>query len=74
MISSNCIFNLTKFCVIVSFLTKLLTLGNSLSIAVRAVKVALLVILGVLFLISFILLLREALEANLVILGTSTLT
>ena len=74
MISSNCIFNLTKFCVIVSFLTNLLTLGNSLSIAVRAVKVALLVILGVLFLISFILLLREALEANLVILGTSTLT
>ena len=74
MISSNCIFNLTNFCVIVSFLTKLLTLGISLSIAVRAVKVALLVILGVLFLISFILLLREVLEANLVILGTSTLT
>ena len=74
MISSNCIFDLTNFCIIVSFFTKLLTLGISLSIAVRAVRVALLVILGFLFVISLILLLREALEANLVILGTSTLT
>ena len=47
MASSNFIFNLTNFCVIVSLLTKLLTLGI-LSITVeRAAAVAKLVIIGV---------------------------
>ena len=47
MASSNFIFNLTNFCVIVSLLTKLLTLGI-LSINVeRAAAVAKLVIIGV---------------------------
>ena len=47
MASSNFIFNLTNFCVIVSLLTKLLTLGI-LSITVeRATAVAKLVIIGV---------------------------
>ena len=47
MISSNFIFSLTNFCVIVSFLTKLPTLGILFSTAVRAVVVAKLVILGI---------------------------
>ena len=50
MISSNFIFNFTNFCVTVSFLTKLLTLGILFLTAVRAVVVvAKLVILGILF-------------------------
>ena len=56
IISSNFIFNFTNFCVIVSFLTKLLITGNLFSTAVRAVVVGKLVILGILPLISFILL------------------
>ena len=44
MISSNFIVNFTNFCVIVSFLTKLLTLGILFSTALRAVLVAKLVI------------------------------
>ena len=43
---SNFIFNFTNFCLIVSFLTKLLTLGILFSTAVKAVVVAKLVILA----------------------------
>ena len=64
MISSNFPFNFNIFCVIVSFLTKLLTLGILFS--VRAVVVAKLEILGILFLTSFILALRPAVVAKLV--------
>ena len=75
MISSNFIFDFTNFCVIVSFLTKLLTLDILFSKAVRAVVVvAKLVILGILFLTSFILTLRAVVVAKLVILGISFLT
>ena len=70
-VSSNFVFNFTNFCVIVSFLTKLLTLGILFSIAVRAVVVAKLVILDILFLISFILALTAVVVAKLVILGIS---
>ena len=47
MASSNFIFNLTNFCVIVSLLTKLLTLGILSITVVRATAVAKLVIIGV---------------------------
>ena len=50
-------------------MTKLLTLGILFSTAVRAVVVAKLVMLGISPLTSFILALREALEANFVISG-----
>ena len=59
MISSNFIFNFTNFCVIVSFLTKLLTLDILFSVAVRAVVIAKFVTLGTSPLTSFILELRE---------------
>ena len=55
MNSSNIVFNFTNFCVIVSFLTKLLTLGILFSTEVTAVAVVKLVILGILYLSSFIL-------------------
>ena len=55
MISSNCIFNFTNFCVIIGFLIKVLTLGILFSTAVRAVVVVKLVILGILVLTLFIL-------------------
>ena len=55
-------------------MNKLLTLGILFSTAVRAVVVAKLAILGILFLTSFILALREVLVAKLVILGVSPLT
>ena len=74
MISNNVILNFSYFCVIVSFLMKLLTLGILFSTAVRAVVVAKLVIFGILFLTSFILTLRAAVVAKLVILGISFLT
>ena len=74
MFSSNFIFNFTNFCIIVSFLTKFLTLGISFSTAVRAIVPATLVILGASPLTSFILVLREASVAKLVILGISPLT
>ena len=48
MISGNFIFSFATFSVIVSFLTKLLTLGILFSTTVRAVVVAKLVILGIL--------------------------
>ena len=70
MISSNFIFNFINFCVLVSFLTKLLTLGILISKALRTVVVvAKLVILGILFLTSFILTLRAAVVAQLVLSG-----
>ena len=74
MISKNFIFNFTNFCVKVSFLTKLLTLGILFSTAVRAVVVAKLVILGILFLTSFSLALRRVVIAKLVLLDISLLT
>ena len=66
---SNFLFNFTNLCLMVSlfFLTKLLTLGISLSTAVRAVVVAKLVILGISPLTSFILALRVVSVAKLVI-------
>ena len=63
-----------NFCVIVSFLTKLLTLGILFSTAVRAIAVARLVILGISPLTSFILELRVVLVAKSVILDISPLT
>ena len=70
MITSNFIFNFTNFYLLVSFfLTKLLTLFSA---AVRAVVVAKLAILGILFLISFILAFRVVVVvAKFVILGIS---
>ena len=63
---------ISNFCVIVSFLTKFLTLGISFSTTVRALVVAELVILGISPLTSSILALREALVAKLIILGILT--
>ena len=56
------------------FLAKLLTFSMLFSTAVKAVVVAKLVILGILFLTSFILALREALVAKLVLLSISPLS
>ena len=67
---SNFIFNFTNYCVIVSFLSKLLTIGILFSTAVKAVVVAKLKILGSTFLTSFILALRVALVSTLVISGS----
>ena len=64
---SNCLFNFINFCVIVSFLTRLLTSAILFSTALRAVVVAKLVILGILTLTSFILALRVVLVPKLVI-------
>ena len=72
--SGNFIFNSANFCVIVGFFTKLLTLGILFSTAFRAVVVDNLVILGILFLTSFILALRVVVVAKLVILGISPLS
>ena len=47
---SNFLFNFINFCVIVSFLSKLLSLGILFSTVARAVVVAKLVILGILLL------------------------
>ena len=75
MISSNFILNFTNFYVIVSFLTRLLTLGILFPTAVRAVVVvAKLVILGISPLTLFTLALRETLVAKFVILGILPLT
>ena len=73
MISSNFNSNFTNICVIVSFLTKSLTLAILLSTTVRAV-VAKFVILGILFLTSFILALRAVVAAKSVILDILLLT
>ena len=72
MISSNFVFSLTNFCVIVKcFFTNLLTLGILFSTAVRVVIVVVLklVIPGISFLVSFILSLKVVLLAKLVISG-----
>ena len=74
MTSSNFISSFTNFCVIVSFLTKLLILSISLSTVVREVVVAKLVILGILPLNLLISVLRAEVLAKLVILGISPLT
>ena len=58
IVISNFLFNFINVCVIVRFLTKLLTLGILLSTAVKAVVVATLVILGISSLASFILTLK----------------
>ena len=50
---SNPLFNFISFCVVVSFLTKLSTLGILFSTPVRAVLLANLVILGISPLTSF---------------------
>ena len=74
MIISSFIFNFTNFCFIFSFFTKLLPLGILFSTAVTAVLVAKLVMLGILpkyLTFNLILAFREALLANLVILGIS---
>ena len=71
---SNFLFNFINFCVIDTFLTKLLTLGILFSTAARAVVVANLVILVILPLTSFVLALREVVVAKLVTLGISPLT
>ena len=65
MISINFIFNFTNFYV-VFFWIKLLILGILFSIEVKTVVVAMLVILGILFLMSFILTLRSVVVAKLV--------
>ena len=66
---NNFLFNFSNCCVIVSFFTKLLTLGILFSTALRAVLVARLVILGISPLTSFILALRVVLIAMIIILG-----
>ena len=58
---SNFLLNFISFCVIVRFLTKLLTLGILLSTAVRALVVARLVTLDYSPLTSFILAVRVVL-------------
>ena len=73
MIGINFTFNFTNFCVII--LTKLLTLGILFSTAVRVVVVgvggraAAGKLLGILFLILFILALQAVVVAKLVMLG-----
>ena len=69
---SKFLSNSISFCVIVSFLTKLLTLGISFSTALRVV-LARLVVLGISPLTSFILALRVVLIAELVISGLLSL-
>ena len=74
IIISDFLLNSINVCVIASFLTQLLTLGNLFPTAVRLVLVAKLAILGILFLTSFILVLRTVVEAKLVVLDISPLT
>ena len=71
MIIRNFMFSFIDFCVIVIFWTKLLILGF-FSSAVKAVAVAKLVILGIWFSNSFILVVRVVLVAKLVISGILT--
>ena len=66
---NNSLFSFINCCVIVRFLTKLLTLDILFSAAVWTVLVAKLVILGISPLTSFILALREPLVTKLVISG-----
>ena len=67
----NFLFNFITFCVIVTFLTNLLTLGILFLTVVRAVVLARSVILGIFTLTSFLLPLRTSVVAKLVILGIS---
>ena len=71
---SNLLLNLINVCVIVSFLTKLLTLGILFSTAVREVLVAKLVLLVLSPLTSFILALREVSTGTGINLSTSNLS
>ena len=71
---SNYLFNITDFCVIVIFFTKLLTLGILFSTAVRGLVLAKLVILGILPLTSFFLALIAEVVTKIVIVGVSPLT
>ena len=71
---NNFLLNFINFCVVVSFLTRFLTLDILFSTAVRVAVVATLLILGVSSLTSFYLSLREALVAKLVIPGISSST
>ena len=73
IITSNFIISFTNFCVIVSFLTKLLTLGILLLTEVRSLVVAKWVILCILSLTSFISGLKAPVQAKLVTLGISPL-
>ena len=61
--------NFISFCVIVRFLTKVLTLGILLSTAVRALVVARLEILWILPLTSFILAVRVVLVPKVIMSG-----
>ena len=70
---SNFLMNFISFCVIVRFLTKLLTLGVLLSTAVRALVVARLEILGISPLTSFILAVRIVLVPKVIISGILSL-
>ena len=73
---SNFLFNFINFCVIFSFLTKLLTLGILFSTLVRPIvvgKLGIRYILGILPLSSFILALRVVLVAKLVMSGILSL-
>ena len=65
----NSFLNFIKFCIVVSSLTELLTLGILFSTGVKAAIVAKLVILGISPLTTCILALREALVAKLVMSG-----
>ena len=67
---SNFLFTFINFCVIVSFLTRLLTSGVLFSATVDAEVVAKPLILGISALTSFIVKLRAFLVAKLVISGT----
>ena len=70
---SNFLLNFSSFCVIVRFLTKLLTLGILLSTAVRALVVARLEILGISPLTSFILAVRVVLVPRVIMSGILSL-
>ena len=70
---SNFLMNFISFCVIVRFLTKLLTLGVLLSTAVRALVVARLEILGISPLTSFILAVRVVLVPKVIMSGILSL-
>ena len=71
---SNFLFNFINFCVIVSFLTRLLTFGDFFSTAVNAEVVAKSLIVGISVLTSFIFVLGIVLVAKLVISGNLSST
>ena len=63
------LFNFSNFCIAICFLTKLLVSGILFSTTVNAEVVARPVVLGILFLTSFIFVLRIVLVARLLISG-----